>query len=387
MFRKIIQHKVNVKSVIILGGLSVITSIVWIVSVIIYQSYMSNNIYLLVLSYLLGLKHALDADHIAAIDNVTNKLILTGQQPVTVGLYFSLGHSTIVIIVSILLAILTDTINNNINTYNENSDLIGPIISASFLLCIGCINVISIYMIYKNLMKVKNIYKNNEEEKEEKEEKEENNEIVNWNEIYQKNGCFSYCFGNTLFKMIDKPWKMYFVGFLFGLGFDTATEIALLGIITIQSTNDVSSWIIMPLPLLFTCGMSLIDTIDGIIMTNIYGWGFINPIKKIYYNLTITSISCTFALFIGFIQLLGIIQPFYSDDNTTNTFWQFIILSGDKENFLIIGISLVGSFIIGFLLSFAIFKYGNFQSTIEMIDKEKTNNIQENANANVILDV
>jgi len=327
---------------------------------------MSSNIYLLILSYLLGLKHALDADHIAAIDNVTNKLILTGQQPVTVGLYFSLGHSTIVIIVSILLATLTETFNNDINTYNENSDLVGFLISSSFLLAIGCINVVSIYMIYKNVKKVQLIYENNEHN-----ENNENTNIVDWNEIYQKNGCFSYCFGSILFKTVDKPWKMYFVGFLFGLGFDTATEIALLGIIAIQSAKNVSSWIIMPLPLLFTSGMSLIDTIDGIIMTNIYGKQIINPVKKMYYNLIITTISCVFALFIGFIGVMGIIQPLYSDDNTKNTFWKFIILSGDKENFLIIGVSLVGSFIVGFLLSFAIFKKGNFQSTIELIEKQQ----------------
>ena len=129
MFQSIIQNELNFKSFIILGSLYVITSIIWIMSVIIYQTYMSNNIYLLILSYLLGLKHALDADHIAAIDNVTNKLILSGQKPVTIGLYFSLGHSTIVVIVSILLAILTETFNNDINKYNESSDLIGSIIS------------------------------------------------------------------------------------------------------------------------------------------------------------------------------------------------------------------------------------------------------------------
>ena len=359
MFQSIIQNELNFKSFIILGSLSVITSIIWIMSVIIYQTYMSNNIYLLILSYLLGLKHALDADHIAAIDNVTNKLILSGQKPVTIGLYFSLGHSTIVVIVSILLAILTETFNNDINKYNESSDLIGSIISTSFLLTIGCINVISIYMIYKNLKKVKSIY--------------ENNENINWNEIYQNNGCFSYCFGNSLFKITDKPWKMYIVGFLFGLGFDTATEIALLGIIAIQSVNNVSAWIIMPLPCLFTCGMSLIDTIDGIIMAYIYGKSFINPIKKIYYNLIITSISCVFALFIGFLGLFGIIQPIYSDDNTQNTFWQFIIMSGNENNFMIIGVSLLGSFIIGFGLSFIIFKYNNFQSVMQIINKQQKN--------------
>jgi high-affinity nickel-transport protein len=263
-----------------------------------------------------------------------------------------------------LLAILTETFNNEINTYNENSNLIGPIISASFLLSIGTINLISIYIIYKNLKNIKNTY--------------ENGETINWNKVLQKNGFFSYCFGSTLFKLINIPWKMYFVGFLFGLGFDTATEVALLGIIAIQSVNGISAWIIMPLPFLFTCGMSLIDTVDGIIMTNVYGWAFIKPVKKIYYNLIITLISCVFALFIGFIEVLSIIQPFYSDDNTSNTFWKFIILSGDKNNFMIVGVSLLGSFIIGFGLSFVIFKYGNFQSTIEIIDKQQ--NIKNDTN-------
>ena len=188
MFYRIISNKFNINCFIILGGLSVITAITWVISVLIYQKYMSNKIYLLILSYLLGLKHALDADHIAAIDNVTNKLIQTGQQPVTVGLFFSLGHSTIVIIVSMLLAILTNTFNNEINTYNENSNLIGPIISASFLLSIGTINLISIYIIYKNLKNIKNAY--------------ENGETINWNKVLQKNGFFSYCFGSTLFKLI-----------------------------------------------------------------------------------------------------------------------------------------------------------------------------------------
>lgn len=363
MFYRIISNKFNINCFIILGGLSVITAITWVISVLIYQKYMSNKIYLLILSYLLGLKHALDADHIAAIDNVTNKLIQTGQQPVTVGLFFSLGHSTIVIIVSMLLAILTNTFNNEINTYNENSNLIGPIISASFLLSIGTINLISIYIIYKNLKNIKNTY--------------ENGETINWNKVLQKNGFFSYCFGSKLFKLINIPWKMYFVGFLFGLGFDTATEVALLGIIAIQSVNGISAWIIMPLPFLFTCGMSLIDTVDGIIMTNVYGWAFIKPVKKIYYNLIITLISCVFALFIGFIELLSIIQPFYSDDNTDNIFWQFIILSSDSNNFMIIGISLLCSFVIGFGLSIIMLKFGNFQSTLEIIDERK---MKENTN-------
>lgn len=387
MLHKIIQNKIYLNSLIIIGCLCIISSIMWTISIILYNNYTPNNIYLLILSYLLGLKHALDADHIAVIDNVTNRLIIIDKKPLTVGLYFSLGHSTVVIIVSILLAILTDTFSNNIDIYNNSSDLIGSIISTSFLLILSLINMLSIYAIYNNLLKIKVAYGNKnkvnqviENISEVTEEKSKNIDIIDWNEIYRTNSCFSYCFGKTLFKMIDTPWKMYFVGLIFGLGFDTAIEIALLGLIAIQSASNISSWIIIPLPILFTCGMTLIDTADGIIMTNIYGWGYINPIRKIYYNLTITSISCIFALFIGFIQLLSIIQPIYSDDNTNNAFWKFIIISSDKTNYLIIGVSFVGSFIIGFIISYIIMKYGNFQSTIEVIDfdnKNKVNNIDD----------
>jgi len=194
MLLKIINNKYFVKGFIICSCLLLITAVTWIISIIIYQTYMSYNIYLLIVSYILGLKHALDADHIATIDNVTNKLILSGQEPLTVGLYFSLGHSTIVIIVSILLATLTNSFNNVINSYNEDSDLIGSIISSSFLLIIGFINVFSVCMIYKNLITLKNTYEN--ELINSTNANEEISLVIDWKNISNKNGCFSFCFGS-----------------------------------------------------------------------------------------------------------------------------------------------------------------------------------------------
>lgn len=372
-FYIIITDKFNAKTFIVISALLVANLVAWVISIIIYQSYISNSISILVLSYILGLKHALDADHIAAIDNVCNKLIQNGQQPVTVGMFFSLGHSTIVIIVSLLLAILSDTFYVEIENYNNSSDIIGSTISIVFLLSIGFINLISVFMIYKNLKNIKKLY--------------ENQETINWNETIRQNGVFSYCFGSALFKIVNVPWKMYFVGFLFGLGFDTATEIALLGIIVIQSANKMSSWIIMPLPILFTCGMVLIDTIDGIIVTNLYKVAILTPIKKMYYNFVITSVSFIFALLVGLIGLLSLIQPIYSDDNTDNSFWQFIILLNNESNFIIMIGTLGSSIIIGVTLSKLVFEYNNFKNIIEYNPNSQDDNNEVINNIEIVSNV
>jgi high-affinity nickel-transport protein len=372
-FYIIITDKFNAKTFIVISALLVANLVAWVISIIIYQSYISNSISILVLSYILGLKHALDADHIAAIDNVCNKLIQNGQQPVTVGMFFSLGHSTIVIIVSLLLAILSDTFYVEIENYNNSSDIIGSTISIVFLLSIGFINLISVFMIYKNLKNIKKLY--------------ENHETINWNETIRQNGVFSNCFGSTLFKIVNVPWKMYFVGFLFGLGFDTATEIALLGIIVIQSANKMSSWIIMPLPILFTCGMVLIDTIDGIIVTNLYKVAILTPIKKMYYNFVITSVSFIFALLVGLIGLLSLIQPIYSDDNTDNSFWQFIILLNNESNLIIMIGTLGSSIIIGVALSKLVFEYNNFKNIIEYNPNSQDDNNEVINNIEIVSNV
>ncbi|KAJ3270968.1 hypothetical protein HDV01_007298 [Terramyces sp. JEL0728] len=297
-----------------------------------YRQLLPSSVSLLVIAYTLGLRHALDADHIAAIDNVTRRLIQSGQKPVSVGFFFSLGHSTIVVIATILIAACSTAIAGKYDQYNSVSDTIGSSISAAFLLLIGVINAITVYSIIKNIRELK--------------EKE-----VDWEKVLNEGGLFCRIFGLKLFKSIDRPWKMYFVGFLFGLGFDTATEIALLAIATIQSVAGVSPWLTLFLPALFTCGMTLLDTIDGIAMLGVYGWAMISPQKKLFYNLFITTVSFIFALLIAVVQILGIIQ---STNNLNGPFWDGVAaIEGDAFGY--IGVGFLCTFLIGW--GFAAFIY------------------------------
>ena len=321
------------KAAIVIGTLITLNAIVWLVSGLIYARLVPQGVALLIVSYALGLRHALDADHIAAIDNVTRRLVQNGQKPVTVGLFFSLGHSTIVIIATMLVAALSTTIKSKFDRYSNVSSVIGPSISSGFLFLIGTINGVSAYLIVKDFKNIKNL---------------KSGDKVDWEEILSNSGFFSRVFGKHLFRVIDAPYKMYFVGFLFGLGFDTATEVALLGIAALQALNGADVWLILFLPILFTCGMTLIDTTDGVLMLGAYGWASITPSRKLYYNLSITTISCIFALFIASLQLLSIFQ---SEFDLNGIFWDFISSATDSNNFGVIGIVLLSSFIAGWLLS------------------------------------
>lgn len=321
------------KAAFVIGALIIVNAIFWLIAVLMYSKFMPDSVALLIVSYALGLRHALDADHIAAIDNVTRRLMQDNLKPVTVGLFFSLGHSTIVIIATSLVAGLSSAIESKFARYGEVSSIIGPSISASFLLLIGTINGVSAYLIVKDMKNLKN---------------RGADENFDWNAILENSGFFSRVFGKRLFRVIDRPYKMYFVGFLFGLGFDTASEVALLGIAAIQAANGANVWLILFLPILFTCGMTLIDTIDGILMLGAYGWASITPSKKLYYNLAITLVSCFFAIFIALLSLFGIIQ---SVCDLSGGFWDFISSATDSTNFGAIGIALLASFLAGWMLS------------------------------------
>jgi nickel/cobalt transporter (NiCoT) family protein len=321
------------RAILVIGALLVVNAVVWLIAVLTYTKFMPNSVALLIVSYALGLRHALDADHIAAIDNVTRRLMQENLKPVTVGLFFSLGHSTIVIIATSLVAGLSSAIESRFNSYGEVSSIIGPSISATFLLLVGTINGVSAYFIVRDIKSIKS---------------RGPDETFDWNVILENSGFFSRVFGKRLFKVIDRPYKMYFVGFLFGLGFDTASEVALLGIAAIQAANGANVWLILLLPILFTCGMTLIDTTDGILMLGAYGWASITPSKKLYYNLVITLVSCFFAVFIALLEFFGIIQTVC---NLGGEFWDFVSSATDSSNFGAIGIALLASFMAGWILS------------------------------------
>jgi len=243
------------------------------------------------LAYALGLRHAVDADHIAAIDNVTRKLMQQGQRPVGVGLYFSLGHSTIVFGLSAAIALFSVAIKDKFGAFQSIGGLVGTGVSAFFLLAIAAANMIVLLSVYRTFRVVKAGGRYVEED---------------LDRVLSQRGFFGRIF-RRLFRLIGKSWHMYLLGFLFGLGFDTATEVGVLGIAATEATKGLAIWSILVFPALFTAGMALVDSLDSILMISAYGWAFVKPIRKLYYNMTITAVSVVVALLIGGIEALGLV--------------------------------------------------------------------------------
>src|SRR4051812_42047601 len=243
-----------------------------------------------VLAYTFGLRHAVDADHIAAIDNTTRKLMQEGQRPVGVGLFFSLGHSSIVVGLTVLIAISAGIISD-IPTFAEVGGLIGTAVSATFLIVIGVINLIVLVDVYRMFRTVSRGGAYDEESLE---------------DFLNNRGLLARIF-RPMLRSITKSWHMYPLGVLFGLGFDTASEVALLGLAATSGASHIPVGYILILPMLFAAGMSLVDTTDGILMLGAYGWAYFKPIRKLYYNLNITLVSVIIAFGIGGIEVLSLV--------------------------------------------------------------------------------
>ncbi len=245
-----------------------------------------------ILAYTLGLRHGVDADHICAIDNTTRKLIQQDKRPTTVGTWFSLGHSTIVVAMIAVLVVATRFIASNLPAFEADGAVLGTLISGAFLYVIALINFLifwEIYLIFRALRSGALDQKK-------------------LDETLLKRGFMNRYFGK-LFRFVNEPWQIYPIGVLFGLGFDTASEVALIAITVTTATAAAHFplWMVMVLPFMFTCGMVLTDTTDGFGMRFAYGWAFLRPIRKVYYNLTITVISVIVAVVIGTIELLGVL--------------------------------------------------------------------------------
>ena len=266
LINKLNVKKIKRNAILILSGLVIVNVGIWVATAIAFRNFPLLGT--AVLAYSLGLRHAVDADHLAAIDNVTRKLIQSGQHSVSVGLFFSLGHSTIVIIASIAIAVTATAVKKKFGDFQAIGSLIGTSVSAAFLFVIGIINCFLIVSILRSLKKLKRTGTLEEENIE---------DILN-------NSGFIGRFFKPVYNFIDVSWKMYPLGVLFGFGFDTSTEIGLLAIAAFQANKGLPIWLIMFFPLLFTSGMALIDTIDGILMLGTYTWAYINPIRKLYYN-------------------------------------------------------------------------------------------------------
>ncbi|HWZ47084.1 MAG TPA: HoxN/HupN/NixA family nickel/cobalt transporter [Herbaspirillum sp.] len=301
------------------------------------------------LAYSFGLRHAVDADHIAAIDNVTRKLMQEGKQPVAVGFMFSLGHSTVVILACVAIAATALAFKTQIDSVREIGGLIGTLVSAFFLLIIAAINLIVLRSVYQTFRRVCRGAPYVEED---------------FNMLLADRGFLARIF-RPMFRIITRSWHMYPLGLLFGLGFDTATEIALLGISASEVARGLSIWSILIFPALFTAGMALVDTSDGILMLGAYGWAFVKPIRKLYYNMTITLVSVLVAVFIGGIEVLGLIGDKL---HLSGAFWSVMARLG--EHFGMIGYLIVGLFIVSWIVSWSIYKWYRFDELepVSMID-------------------
>jgi high-affinity nickel-transport protein len=244
-----------------------------------------------VLAYTLGLRHAADADHIAAIDNATRKLMQNGQRPIAVGLFFSLGHCSVVFLATLALVSSTFIMDGRLFDLSRFGAGFGSGLSAAFLLAIALANLLIVIGSFDDFRRIRTGRALVEE---------------NLDAMLANFGLLARLLG-PVFKLIRNSWHMFPIGFLFGLGFDTAAEIGVLGLAATSAEQSLPILSILLFPALFTAGMTLVDTADGVLMLGVYGWGRAKPIRRIYYNLAMTSISVVVALFVGSVEMLGVI--------------------------------------------------------------------------------
>jgi high-affinity nickel-transport protein len=287
------------------------------------------------LAYGFGLRHAVDADHIAAIDNVMRKLMRQGQRPLGVGLYFSLGHSSIVIVLSAAVAMTAIAVRAHFAALAAFGNFAGTLVSAGFLFAIALLNLVVLAGIFKTFRHVKSggVYVDDE-----------------LNLLLAQRGFWGRVF-RGLFRLVDKSWQMYLVGVLFGLGFDTATEVGLLGISATEAARNLPVWSIMLFPALFTSGMALVDTADSVLMLGAYGWASAQPLRKLYYNITITSVSVLVALIVGGIEALGLVQDRF---NLSGPFWNPV--AALNNHFGMLGYVIISVFMLSWIVSVTFYR-------------------------------
>ena len=298
-----------------------------------------------ILAYTLGMRHAFDADHIAAIDNTTRKLVQDGKRPLSVGFFFSLGHSTIVFVMALLLNFgiraLDQQVKNDSSGLHNATGVIGTTVSGGFLYLIALLNLVVLVGIVKVFREMRTGRYDDEELERQ----------------LDSRGLMNRVFGGYA-RRIDTPWKMYPVGVLFGLGFDTATEVTLLVLAGTAVVSGLPFYAILSLPILFAAGMCLFDTADGCFMNFAYDWAFARPVRKVFYNLTITGLSVFVAFFIGTIEILGLLGD---ELNLTGGFWDFMAnFDLNKAGFVIVGI-----FVLTWAVALAVWHFGHLEQKWE----------------------
>jgi high-affinity nickel-transport protein len=309
--------------------------------------YKGLGIGICILAYTLGARHAFDADHIAAIDNTTRKLMNDRQgvegarRPLSVGYFFSLGHSTIVVAIGFGFVLAEKAVYGAVSNKNSGLEhfggLFGTIVSATFLYLIALLNIVILLGIVKVFRSMRN----------------GSFDEVELERQLNNRGLMFRFFGRWM-RTIDKEWKMYPVGVVFGLGFDTATEVLLLATTAFFASKGLPWYSIMCLPILFTAGMALLDTLDGCFMNLAYGWAFFNPVRRIYYNLAITGLSIGICFFIGTIEVLGLLP---NELHLKGAFWRLMA----NFNLNAAGYIIVGMFVVTFLGAMAFWRYGHIE--------------------------
>jgi high-affinity nickel-transport protein len=304
-----------------------------------------------VLAYTLGMRHAFDADHIAAIDNTTRKLMGEGKRPMGVGFFFSLGHSSVVFALTVLLGVGIKAVGSGLSQTGENGTtesglhkwggLIGTSVSGGFLYLIAALNLVVLVGILKVFLEMRRgRYDDDELERQ-----------------LQQRGMMMRFFG-PLARSIDTSWKMYPLGILFGVGFDTVTEIAFLVLAGSSIAAGLPFWALLSLPILFAAGMSLLDTIDGSFMNFAYGWAFSKPVRKVYYNVAITGLSVAVAFFIGTLELGQVLA---NQLKLSGGFWDF----AGSFDLNTAGFWIVGTFVVVWAGAIAIWRFGKVEARWE----------------------
>jgi nickel/cobalt transporter (NiCoT) family protein len=292
-------------------------------------------------AYTLGLRHAFDADHITAIDNVTRKLMAEGKRPISVGLFFSLGHSTIVFVLALLLAAGIHGLGGQVaaggSTLSRVTSWVGPGVSGAFLYVIAALNLVVLLGIIRLLGEMRTGRVDDAE----------------LERRVQPSGPMGRIVGRFT-RVVRKPWQMYPVGLLFGLGFDTATEVALLILAAGAAGTALPFYSVLCLPVLFAAGMSLLDTLDGWFMSFAYGWGLAHPLRKVFYNIAITGLSVAVALLIGTIELAGLLAEKLG---ARGSFW----ISLEHVNMNTLGLAIVGMFIVTWVVAAAVWRVGRIE--------------------------
>jgi high-affinity nickel-transport protein len=329
---------VRTKVVSIYAFLAVATIAAWSIA---FAAFASRPLLLgtALLAYTFGLRHAVDADHISAIDNVTRKLMQAGKRPVAVGFFFSLGHSTIVFALSLGIAFGATFVKTAMPGLQHVGSLIGTSVSALFLFAIAMLNTLVFLEVYAAFRRVKRGEGYHEE---------------SVADLLAGSGLMGRIF-KPLLRLIGKSWHMYPLGILFGLGFDTATEVGLLGIAAVQGSAGLPIYDILIFPLLFMAGMSLLDTTDGILMLGAYGWAYVKPVRKLYYNMNVTLVSILVALLVGSVEALSILADKLGLQGGV---WERI--GAVSDNFGLLGFAIVGLFVLCWAASTWIYKWRRY---------------------------